>query len=52
MQDICPLLRSGLQLEADMNPLADSQTLGGSLSMHGIKMKRTSDRKDQRFFFA
>ena len=49
MQDICPLLRSGLQLEADMNPQADSQTHGGSLSMQGIKMKSTSDREGPSF---
>lgn len=33
MQDLCLLLRSDLQLEADMNPLADTHTREGGLSM-------------------
>lgn len=39
MQHICLLLRSDLQLEADRNPLADTHTRVGSLSMHRIEMK-------------
>lgn len=45
MQDICLLLRLDLRLEADMNPLADTHTRMGSLSMHCTEMKfEESDR--------
>lgn len=39
MQHICLLLCSDLQLEVDRNPLADTHTRVGSLSIHCIEMK-------------
>lgn len=40
MQDVCLLLRSDPQLEADVNPLADTHTRERSLLIRCIEMKR------------